>query len=155
MVSSIVGYTGRKVHARKCAVGIVDSATATEFMDSNHIQGTAPCSKWIGLYHEGRLVCLMGFGKARFDKSCDWELIRFANILDTTVVGGFSKCLSFFRKTHGGSIVSYADYSRSNGEVYIKTGSRERVLANRLIAGSLETSCSIVIRRCEGTLRSF
>ena len=122
MVSSIVGHTGRRVHARECTIGFVNSATATEFMDSNHLQGAAPCSKWIGLFHEGRLVCLMGFGKARFDKTYDWELIRFANLINTTAVGGFSKCLSFFRKHHSGSIVSYADYSRSNGEVYIKNG---------------------------------
>lgn len=77
---------------------------------------------WIGLFHDEELVSVMGWNKARFDKNYDWELVRFASVLNTTVVGWFSKCLKAFRELHRGSVVSYADYSRSNGDVYRNNG---------------------------------
>jgi len=42
--------------------------------------------------------------------------------LNTNVVGGFSKLLKYFRKYYFGSIISYADCGRSNGNLYTKNG---------------------------------
>lgn len=48
-----------------------------------------------------------------------WNLSRFCNKLNTTVIGGASKLLSYFIKTYNPSrIVSYADKSWSNGSLY-------------------------------------
>lgn len=129
MIKSILGKTDRRIYARKCEVKVIDYQTGHSFMNETHIQGGAPCSIWIGLYHEGELVSVMGFNKARFDKTYEWELVRFASALNTTVVGGFSKCLKCFRELHSGSVVSYADYSRSNGDVYLNNGFIEKGLS--------------------------
>lgn len=129
MIKSILGKTDRHIHARKCDVKMIDYQTGHDFLNETHIQGGAPCSIWVGLYHGEELVSVMGWNKARFDKSYDWELVRFASALNTTVVGGFSKCLKAFRELYKGSVVSYADFSRSNGNVYRNNGFIEKGLS--------------------------
>lgn len=130
MIKSILGKTDRRIYARKCEVKAIDYQTGHNFLNETHIQGGAPCAIWIGLYHEDELVSVMGFNKARFDKAYQWELVRFASALNTTVVGGFSKCLKCFRGLNSGSVVSYADYSRSNGDVYRNNGFVEKGLSH-------------------------
>lgn len=130
MIKSILGKSDRRIYARKCEVKVIDYQTGYGFLNETHIQGGAPCAIWIGLFHGGELVSVMGWNKARFDKNYDWELVRFASALNTTVVGGFSKCLKAFRELHRGSVVSYADYSRSNGDVYRNNGFIEKGLSH-------------------------
>lgn len=123
MIESMLGASPEKIPARKCSVIEVPKAAAKGFLEENHIQGGGTwCHLYLGLVYEDRLVAVMGFDKARFDRSVPWELTRFANLRHTTVIGGFSKLLSHFEKDHEGSIVSYADYSRSQGNVYLKNG---------------------------------
>ena len=123
MIESMLGASPEKIPARKCSVIEVPKAAAKGFLEENHIQGGGTwCHLYLGLVYEDRLVAVMGFDKARFDRSVPWELTRFANLRHTTVIGGFSKLLAHFEKDHEGSIVSYADYSRSQGNVYLKNG---------------------------------
>lgn len=65
----------------------------------------------------------MTFGKSRFNKN-EFELIRFCNKLNTTVVGGASKLFSHFLQEHNDikEIVSYADRRWSHGQLYEKLG---------------------------------
>lgn len=126
MIKSILGKTDRRIYARRCEVKVIDYQTGHSFLNETHIQGGAPCAIWIGLFHEDELVSVMGWNKARFDKSYQWELVRFASALNTTVVGGFSKCLKYFRELYSGAVVTYADYSRSNGDVYRNNGFVEK-----------------------------
>ena len=50
-------------------------------------------------------------------------MLRFCNILNTTVIGGASKLLKYFIKTyHPKQIISYADRRWSNGNLYEKLG---------------------------------
>jgi hypothetical protein len=64
----------------------------------------------------------MTFGIPRFTKEYDYELIRYCCKLNTTVVGGASKLLKYFRSKHAGSIISYADRRWSTGNLYAKLG---------------------------------
>lgn len=123
MLHSMVGRSIR-IPARKTKVGLVDAGMARWFFGRSHIQGYAP-SDYTGLFIDGSLVAAMGTTKARFDRSCVHEITRFANLQGYTVVGGFSKLLKAFREENEGTIVSYADFSRSNGDVYSKNGFRE------------------------------
>ncbi len=112
-----------RIMARKTKIIRVDSKTARMFFQENHIQGFVGGREYIALSLEDEIVCMMSFGDSRFNKNCDFELLRFANKLNCVVVGGFSRLLKEFRKTHhGASIVSYADRSRSSGSVYEKNG---------------------------------
>jgi len=53
----------------------------------------------------------------------EWNLSRFCNLKNTTIMGGFSKLLKYFIKTYSPNrIISYADRSWSEGNVYTKNG---------------------------------
>jgi hypothetical protein len=109
------------IYARKCIVKEVPIKIANAFLDINHIQGKARSKYKYGLYYNGELVSLMTFGKSRF--SDEFELIRFCNKLNTSVVGGASKIFKHFVNTHNiDSIISYADRSWSTGNLYTQLG---------------------------------
>lgn len=109
-----------RIPARKCTVIEVPQMIRSAFMRANHIQGDSPARYSLGLVYEDELVACMTFGKSRFDKAIEWELVRFASKLNMTVVGGFSKLLKAWDRS--GSIVSYADRTISDGNVYRKNG---------------------------------
>ena len=109
--SRLRGLLGKneRVFARRCEVRDVDARTKNEFLASTHIQGPDRSSVKLGLYHGDALVAVMTFGRPRYDRKHDWEMIRFSSALGTNVVGGAGKLLAHFRRSHSGSIVSYAD----------------------------------------------
>lgn len=117
IIRSKLGFTDR-IFARKCNIKPIDKKTKKRFLNKNHIQGNDRSTVWLGLFYNEELVSVMTFNKSRFNKNYDWELTRFCNKLNYTIVGGFSKLLKYFRKQYKGSIVSYADISRSEGNVY-------------------------------------
>jgi hypothetical protein len=77
----------------------------------------------LGLYYNNELVAIGTFGKSRYDKKYDWELLRYASKLNTTVIGGFSKILNNFINLYSPkNILTYCDRSTSTGQVYFKSG---------------------------------
>lgn len=108
-----------KVYARDCDVRDVDTVTAREFLEHNHIQGNVNSSVRYGLYHEGKLVSLMTFGSSRFESGVT-ELLRFCSDRDLNVVGGAGKLFNAFVKDHPevDHIVSYADARWSTGHAF-------------------------------------
>jgi hypothetical protein len=122
VISSKLGKAITTLHARKCSISSLSANDKNLFLDSNHIQGKDSSSINYALSFDGMPVAIMTFGKSRYNKSTEWELIRFACKKNTSVVGGFSKLLCEFRKNNSGSIVSYADRSISDGGVYSKNG---------------------------------
>ena len=64
----------------------------------------------------------MTFGKTRFTKQFDWELLRFASKREVQVVRGAGKLLAEFRRLHSGTIVSYANKRWSDGAMYSALG---------------------------------
>ena len=128
-LKSILGVKEKCIRASKCEIRDVDSRTAMQFLDENHLQGRCKAKYHYGLYYNNELVSLMTFGKMRqqrkFHEDYDekWELLRFANKLNTTVYGGASKLLKHFIKgVNPKSIISYADKRWSDGNLYKKLG---------------------------------
>ena len=117
-----------KIFARKCTISEINKEEYRNFITENHIQGYVPAIKCYGLYYNGELVSIMSFGKLRknlgnSDKEGCYELLRFCNKLNTTVVGGASKLLKHFIETNNpNEIISYADRRWSNGNLYEKLG---------------------------------
>lgn len=111
-----------RIFARKCEIKEINDKEAKSFLDENHLQGKANSSIRIGLYFKDELVSLMTLGKPRFNKNFDWELIRFCNKKGTSVIGGASKLLKYFYRNFNGSMISYADRSHSNGNLYKELG---------------------------------
>jgi transposase-like protein len=130
LLSYKLGKCPHKVYARKCIIREIDAYTKDRFLEECHLQGADKSTLKLGLFHEDRLISVMTFRPSRFTSEAKWELSRFATQLNTTVVGGFSKLLAFFRMQHAGSIVSYADRTYSSGHVYEANGfSKLRVTA--------------------------
>jgi len=123
IIKNKLGLTSNKLFARKLTIKEVPKKETKSFLLQNHIQGFAP-SKWnYGLYGEGELKCLLTIDKPRFDAECEYEIIRFCSLLDTNVIGGFSRLLNYFKKiVKPKSIITYADKRYSNGNVYEKNG---------------------------------
>jgi hypothetical protein len=115
-----------KLWARKTTIKMVSYNDSRKFLDSNHLQGDCKSSVRIGLYYNNKLVSLMTFSKLRISvggkhKENFWELTRFCNILNISVVGGASKLLNFFIKEYNPiEIHSYSDNMISDGKLYEK-----------------------------------
>lgn len=118
----------KKIMARNCIVSEIDNSTSREFLEKNHIQGFVGSKVKLGLFNDGELVSVMTFGSLRTPlgnspKDSEYELLRFCNKLNYTVVGGASKLLSHFVKSNSPKkIISYSDISRSSGNMYKKLG---------------------------------
>jgi len=121
-IKSALGLYDRRIYARKCLVKELSANESNAFLNENHLQGADNAGIRYGLYHAGELVAVMTFGKPRFNRKYNWELIRFVSKLGTQVVGGASRLLAHFRKSHSGSIVSYADRRWSQGGLYEAIG---------------------------------
>lgn len=125
-IRNLLGSYDTTIYARKCNVVELDSKTANRFIDENHIQGKCGSSVRLGLEFNGDIVSVMTFGRSRFTRTCEWELLRFCNKLGHHVVGGAGKLLKFFeRNFRPTSIVSYADRRWSVGNLYRRLGFTE------------------------------
>jgi hypothetical protein len=122
MIQAKLGSSLVRVPARKCVLQIISESKAKEFLTKNHLQGYSPASISIGLFFNESLVQVVSFGKPRFQNQTDYELIRLASAIDTTVIGGFKKCLAYFKSNYKGSILTYADYRYSSGAIYEQCG---------------------------------
>lgn len=120
-INNLLGISNR-IYARKCIVKEVGSKDANRFLETNHIQGKCRSKYRYGLYYNNELISLMTFGISRF--ADEYELIRFCNKLNTTVIGGASKLFKYFTRlyTDINSIISYADRSWSIGGLYEQLG---------------------------------
>ena len=107
------------VYARKCEVRDVDLSTTREYLNTYHLQGYARDSIRLGLYYDDELVSIMTFGKPRYNKNYEYELIRYCSSYN--VIGGAEKLFCYFVKHYDPqSIISYCDWSKFNGDVYTK-----------------------------------
>ena len=121
-IDNILQLTKYKIYARKCIVKEIDNKTKNVFLEKYHIQGKDNSKIKLGLFHKNRLVSVMTFGKPRFNKKYDWELIRYCNIGKFNIVGGAGKLLKYFEINNKGSIITYADRRWSKGNLYEKIG---------------------------------
>jgi very-short-patch-repair endonuclease len=112
-LSSIINQEKSKAYARKCSIEEIDKKIKTQFLSKYHIQGSDKSNINIGLYYQGDIVAVMTFGKLRRSLGQSsveghYELCRYATKIK--VVGGASKCLSYFIKLYNPSkIITYAD----------------------------------------------
>jgi hypothetical protein len=112
-----------KLYARQCIIKVVSSTEKQKFLTTNHIQGNDKSSTSFGLYNNGELVSIMTFGKSRFDKKIEYEMIRYCNKLNCSVIGGASKLFKHFLKTvKPNSILSYSDKRFFSGNIYGNLG---------------------------------
>lgn len=127
-IKSILGVIDEKIYARKCCIKEVTNVEAKTFLSLNHLQGDCKSKYRYGLYYDDCLVSIMTFGHLRKNLGSsgsenEYELLRFCNKLNTTVVGGASRLLKYFIKNiQPNRIISYADRRWSNGNLYKTLG---------------------------------
>jgi hypothetical protein len=123
-IKNWIGVTSNKISARKTKVK--ELKDSSKFLDENHIQGHDRSQIKLGLFYNEELVSLMTFNKEegrKKMKESEWNLSRFCNKINTTVVGGAGKLLSYFIKRYNPTrIISYADMDWSVGNIYNKLG---------------------------------
>ncbi|WP_302320362.1 hypothetical protein, partial [uncultured Duncaniella sp.] len=114
----------KSIYARKCKVFKLYPKVANEFIECNHLQGTCRGQKvCFGLLYNDELVEVMTFGKPRYDKKYDAELLRLCSRSDVNVIGGASRLFKYaIQYMDPESVISYCDISKFNGEVYDKIG---------------------------------
>lgn len=112
------------IYARNCNIRIIDFKTAVEFESLNHLQGSCKGQTvCLGLYYDTQLLQLMTFGKPRYNRNYEWELLRLCTKSGYIVIGGASKLFKYFIKNYlPKSIISYCDRSKFTGEVYDTLG---------------------------------
>lgn len=122
MISHTLGLSNR-IFARNCTIQELDNITEQAFFNQTHIQGIASSTVALGLFYNNELVCAMSFVKSRYDKTVEWELLRFSNNLYTSVAGGASRLLKYFVNSKKPiSILSYSHRHISNGNLYKSIG---------------------------------
>lgn len=123
-IRNILGLTTDKIYGRKTIVKEILNIDSNSFLSKNHLQGGTNASIRLGLYYNNVLVSVMTFNKPRLGIGTSYdgyELTRFANKLNTSVIGGADKLLSYFIKRYKPNlIVSYADRRWSQGGLYEK-----------------------------------
>jgi len=107
---------------------ISDNKIIRYFLEKNHIQGFVGSQFKFGLYYNDELVSMITFGKQRKNMGIksspdSYELLRFCNKLNTNIIGGESKLFMYFIDNYKPEeIITYADRSWSQGELYYKLG---------------------------------
>lgn len=108
------------LYARNLVLKEVPLKECNLFLTAFHFQSS--CNGQIvrlGLYQKDELIEIMTFGKPRYNKNYEWELLRLCTNTRYKVVGGAKKLFNAFIKQYKPkSIISYCDNSKFTGEVY-------------------------------------
>ncbi|WP_316814864.1 hypothetical protein [Pedobacter nyackensis] len=126
-IKSLLGLN-KRLHGRKGLIKAITQKQADDFLNDNHIQGSAKAKYRFALDIGIQTVAVASFSNARFMKriSADYqsvELIRFATLMGFTVTGGFTKLLKHFvNLTAPNDVMSYADRDWSLGNAYEQSG---------------------------------
>lgn len=114
-----------RIFARDTVVKTVTYDEANKFLDSNHLQGKVIATISYGLYTKAdpeKLVAIMSFTR-KSSKNNKWDLSRYCNLLNISVVGGASKLLHYFENNNKwDEISSFADLRYSYGALYPTLG---------------------------------
>ena len=112
--------TREKIYARNCIIKLINTKELNIFLNNYHYQNTCKNQKIkLGLYYNEELVQVMTFGKPRYNKNYEYELIRLCTKFGYDVVGGASKLFKYFLDNYNPqSILSYCDNSKFDGKIY-------------------------------------
>lgn len=130
MLRNLLGVYEQRIYARNCELREVSYNDAMMFLNENHRQGNSNSSIRLGLYYENELVSIMTFSKRRAtigsESDGEYELVRFCNKLNTSVVGGASKLFKHFVDIiKPSSIISFSDRAHTRGNLYKVLGFQE------------------------------
>lgn len=109
-----------RVSARKCEIVVLTMREAQDFLGYNHIQGYRSALVHYGLVYDKQVVAVLSIsGHPKYE----YEMIRYCNSLNHTVIGGLSKLFNRFRKDFKPEMmISFADRRFFDGLSYKNLG---------------------------------
>ena len=111
-----------KLYARKCNIVQLTYEEWNYFLEKYHLQNWTKKNKndiYLWLVYEWELVMVMSFGKPRYNKHYEWEILRLCTHKDYSIIGWASKIFKHFLDiTNTNSVISYCDMSKFDGKVY-------------------------------------
>jgi hypothetical protein len=118
-----LGFSGKRIFARKCLIKEVPSKISNKFLEDNHIQGKDNSPFRYGLYYNDELVQIFTLKRSHRSKDKYLELKRSASKIGHNIIGGFGKLLKHAKRIHNEDIVTFADRRFSSKDnVYKKFG---------------------------------
>lgn len=113
-----------KIYARDCLIKEIDKETLDNFLNNYHLQNTCKNQTVrLGLYYKDTLIQTMTFGKPRYNKNYEYELLRLCSLPKYLVIGGSKKLFKYFLNNYKPkSIISYCDNSKFRGNIYTDLG---------------------------------
>lgn len=132
LIKAKLNLNDNKLGARQTAVKLISKQESKKFLEDNHILGYDRSSDIIyGLYFNDLLVSVMSFGRPRYNKDYDWELLRFANLSNYTINGAASKLWKqFIKEYQPENVITYTNNDFGNGGVYEKLGFKFQKVIN-------------------------
>lgn len=122
-IRSLLGVK-KKIGARVCSV-TTDRDRCRTFIEANHIQGCDRAGDSWGLEFNGEIIAAALFADARPSTAPAGtaELVRYCVGSELSVVGGLSRLIAAFRRTHPvAPIITYSDDRLSSGKLYLQAG---------------------------------
>lgn len=119
-----LGY-GTIIYARDCKIEkyVGNNRELQEFIQENHLQGKANHEIAYVLRYNSDIVGAITFGKPRYNRDFEYELIRLVFKRGYRILGGARRLFSHFVSEYKpNSILSYCDISKFNGGVYRQLG---------------------------------
>lgn len=115
----------KAVYGRNTYITEISNKQADKFLIQYHFQNTARSSVRLACIDKStnEILGVMTFGKPRFDRDYEYELIRFCWRDDVRVVGGAEKLFNYFISNYSvNSVVTYSDISKFTGNAYTRLG---------------------------------
>lgn len=125
IIKNKLGLIKNKIYARNTYVKEIPAKEARLFLEKNHLDGYVNAKINIGLFDKNNnsLLSVMTFSKPRALKTIDYEMYRFASLLNYNIIGGASKIFKYFIKIYKPkSVLSYANRRLSYNGFYNNLG---------------------------------
>lgn len=121
-LSTIINKSQNIIFGRFCEVKKISIKDAELFCEENHMQGSDNnTAVSYGIFYKNKLLSVMTL--SNYDDITGYELNRFCNLKNYSVIGGASKLLSMFIKDYDPEkIISYSDIRWNTGDLYEKIG---------------------------------
>lgn len=117
-----------KMNARKLQLKELNKLETKRFFEENHFQGflsiyPANCKTYALVDLKNIPQIAICFGKPRYRKDIQWEIIRLASKKNVSVRGGVSKLFKeFLKQNNPESIITYSDLRWGEGKIYLELG---------------------------------
>lgn len=125
MITNILADNTKKIYARETLVSEVTYENVKQFLEDNHLQGSAHADINLVCKYKDNIVGVMTFGHPRFNQNYQYEIVRLCWKYNIHVVGGTEKLFKYFIKRYNPkNILTYVDISKFTGNIYTKLGFR-------------------------------